>query len=502
MRLLKAALVGVGLIAAAGPALAAGTLRIGTQEEPDRLDPALGGTFGGRFVFTALCDKLWDLQPNLSFAPQLATKWEWAADGKALTITLRDDVTFHDGEKMTAEAVAWNLERYRSAPDSVRKGEMKAVSAVEVVDAHTVRLRLSQPNAPLFAALSDRAGMMVSPKAAEKAGKDFFTAPVCSGPYKFTERVAQDHITLDRFAGYRDQAALHFDRVVIRPTPNSAVRLVNLQAGQLDILQDLAPTDAGKVRADAKLKLTTITGLGYSGMNLNLGNSAKADNPFGRDPRVRAALDAAIDRNVINQVVMDGLFVPNNQTESPNSPYFNKAFPVPGRDVARAKALLQQAGVTNPVLELRVDTTPRDQQVAEVIQSMAAEAGITVKLLAGESNANITAMTAGDFMAHINNWSGRADPDLNIAIYLAGDSFQNWGKYASAPFNSALERARAETDPAKRAILYNDVVATLQQDRPMLFLYNVTWLFAHDSKLKGFTPTPDGLIRVQGMRLD
>lgn len=502
MRIVKAAFLGLGVVLAATTAHAAGILRIGTQEEPDRLDPALGGTLGGRFVFTALCDKMWDLRPDLSFAPQLATKWEWSADGRALTITLREDVLFHDGEKMTAEAVAWNFERYRSAADSVRKGELKAVSGVEVVDSRTVRLKLSQPFAPLIAVLSDRAGMMVSPKAAERLGKDFFTAPVCSGPFKFTERVAQDRIVLDRFAGYRDQAAIHFDRVIIRPTPNSTVRLVNLQTGQLDILQDLAPTDAQKVKGDAKLKLTTTPGLGYAGMNFNLGNGPKSDNPFAKDKRVRAALEAAIDRGVLNQVAMDGLFVPNNQTESPASPYFNPKFPVPARDVVRARALLKEAGIERPVLELRVQNAPRDQQVAEVIQSMAAEAGIEVKVMVGESNANIAAMGAGEFMAHINNWSGRADPDTNISIFLACDSFQNWGKYCAPNFNSALERARAETDPGKRAAIYHEVVSIYSEDRPMLFLYNVTWLFAHSAAMKGFIPVPDGLIRVQGMRLD
>ena len=502
MRIINAVLLGVGLLATTTAAHAAGQLRIGTQEEPDRLDPALGGTLGGRFVFTVLCDKLWDLKPDLSFTPQLATKWEWSADGRALTITLREDVAYHDGERMTAESVAWNLERYRTGTDSVRKGELKSVAGVDVIDAKTIRVRLAQPFAPLLAVLSDRAGMMVSPKAVEKAGKDFFTAPVCSGPYKFTERVAQDRIVLDRHPGYRDQAALHFDRVIIRPTANSTVRLVNLQTGQLDILQDLAPTDAGKVRADPKLKLTTATGLGYSAITFNLGNGAKADAPFARDKRLRAALEAAIDRNVINQVVMDGLFVPNNQTESPASPYFNRARPVPPRDIARAKALLKEAGIEKPVLELRASTTPRDQQVAEVIQSMAAEAGIEVKVMTSESNANIAAMTAGDFMAHISNWSGRADPDANISIYIAGDSFQNWGKYASAPFNNALERARAETDPTRRAAIYHEVVAIYTDDRPMLPLYNITWLFAHSAALKGFTPVPDGLIRVQGLRLD
>ena len=449
-----------------------------------------------------MCDKLWDLTPGLTFTPQLATKWEWSADGLALTVTLRDDVLYQDGERMTAESVAWNLERFRTAPDSVRKGELKPVAGVEIVSPTTIRIKLAAPYAPLLAVLSDRAGMMASPKSAERLGKDFQTTPVCSGPYKFTERVAQDHITLDRFPGYRDQSALHFDRVVIRPTPNATIRLTNLQAGQLDILQDLSPPDAAKVKADPKLKLATITGLGYASLSINVANGAGANSPFAKDKRVRAALEAAIDRTIINQVAMDGLFTPNNQTEGPTSPYHNNALPIPARDVARARALLKEAGVTNPTLELRVQNAPRDQQVAEVIQSMAAEAGITVKVLVGESNANIQAMNAGDFMASINNWSGRADPDANLSIYLACDSFQNWSKYCGPEFNKALEAGRAETNPAKRPALYHQAAAILAEDRPMLFLYNVTWLFAHGSALKGFVPVPDGLIRVQGLSLD
>lgn len=506
MRAVWAGLMGLALLATAGaastPAMAGGTLRMGTQEDPDRLDPAYGGTLGGRFVFTALCDKLWDLTPELGFKPQLATKWTWSPDGRALDITLRDDVTFHDGEKMTAAAVAFNLERYRTLPDGARRGEMRSVSGVEVTGPNTVRLVLSQPFIPLLAALSDRAGMMASPKAIERLGKDFFTAPVCSGPFQFTERVAQDRIVLDRYPGYRDRASINFDRVVIRPTPNSTLRLVNLQAGQLDIIQDMAPTDAAKVRADGKLKLSVVTGLGHAGVYFNIANGPAADNPFGRDKRVRAALEAAIDRNVINQVVMDGLFGPTNQTESPKSPFYNAQRSIPARDVARAKALLAEAGVTRPVLELKVQNAPRDQQVAEVIQAMAAEAGIEVRVAVGESNSNVDAMNRGAFTAHINNWSGRADPDANISVFLAPDSVQNWAKYSNPAFASALERGRAETDPVKRAAAYHEIAAIYTEDRPMLFLYNTTWLFAHSAALKGFVPVPDGLIRVQGMSLD
>ena len=128
----------------AGAAHAA-TLRIGLNEDPDALDPARGGSFVGRVVFAAVCDKLVDIDAQNNFVPQLATSWNWSADNLALTVALRDGAKFHDGQVLDAEAVKANLERYRSAPESLRKGELKPVSSVEVVDPHTVRLHLRSP---------------------------------------------------------------------------------------------------------------------------------------------------------------------------------------------------------------------------------------------------------------------------------------------------------------------------------------------------------------------
>jgi peptide/nickel transport system substrate-binding protein len=492
----------VGMLFGAAAAPAAGTLRIGMQDDPDQLDPAVGGTFAGRIVFAAMCDKLVDLTDKLSFAPQLATAWSWSADNRALTLTLRDGVTFQDGEKLDAQAVAANLERYRGAADSNRKPELRSVSAIEVVDARTVRIVLSQPYAPLVAALADRAGMMASPKAVAALGKDFAGAPVCSGPFRLTERVAQDHMTLDRYGGYWNSAAIHFDRVVFRPIANTSLRLVNLQSGQLDIIEEMAATDAARVKADPKLRLVTAPGLGFIALTFNLHNGARADNPVARDPRVRAALEAAIDRTVINQVVMEGLATVNNQTELPSSPYNNKAIPVPARDVEHARALLKEAGVANPEFEVMAANTPRDAQIAEVIQSMAADAGFRIKVTVGEVNSNIAAMTRGDYQSHVNVWSGRADPDPNLWVYLGGDSFQNWGKYDSKPFNDLLAQARAITDPGQRAAVYHKVADVLNADKPFLVLFNLPGIFGHSAGLKGFHPVPDGLIRVQDLTLE
>ena len=163
-------------------------------------------------------------------------------------MTLRSGVTFQDGEKLDAAAVKFSIERHLNLPGSNRKAEISAVQAVEIVDDHTVKFVLSRPFAPLLAALSDRAGMIVSPKAARNG--DFATRPVCAGPYKFVERVAQDRIVLDRFADYWNKEAIHVDRIVFLPIPDSTVRLANLRSGSLDLIERLGPTDVEAVRKD------------------------------------------------------------------------------------------------------------------------------------------------------------------------------------------------------------------------------------------------------------
>ncbi|MDR3535886.1 MAG: ABC transporter substrate-binding protein, partial [Acetobacteraceae bacterium] len=172
--------------AAAQPA-AAQTLRIALRDDPDILDPTLARTYTGRLVFAALCDKLFDIDSKLNIVPQLATGYEWA-DPKTLLVHIRPGVKFHDGEVMDAAAVKASLDRHLTLPGSFRRLEISEVDHVEVVDPTTVRIVLKFPSAPFLAQLTDRAGMVVAPEAAAKAGKDFGLHPVCNGPFQFTER--------------------------------------------------------------------------------------------------------------------------------------------------------------------------------------------------------------------------------------------------------------------------------------------------------------------------
>ena len=490
------------LLLAAPLAVQAQALRVGLAEDPDVLDPTLARSFVGRVVFAALCDKLFDIDEKLQIVPQLATAYQWSADSKTLTLKIRTGVTFHDGERLDAAAVKFNIERHKAMAGSNRRGELAPVVSVDLVDASTVRLNLSTPFSPLLAQLADRAGMMVSPKAAQAEGDKFGAHPVCSGPFKFVERVAQDKIVLERYGGYWNKDAIHFDKVIYTPIPDSTVRLANLKSGQLDFIERVASSDIDRLVADKKLKVSRITEIGYQGITINVGKSDKAQqNPLGKDPRVREALELSIDRQGLAQVVMDNEAQVGNQWVAPGNVWYAKNVPIPKRDVARAKALLKEAGVTNPSFTLVAPTTSDAQRLALVIQSMARESGFDVKILSAEFATSLNMADKGDFEAYILAWSGRADPDGNLFSFDACKQPLNYAGYCSAETDALLSQSRSLRDPVERKKVFEQIAARVLKERPIIYLYHRNWLWAYNAKLGGVRDIPDGLLRVAGLKL-
>src|SRR5213075_473026 len=218
MKILRFAAVAAALLLSfqAG-AQAQTTLRIGLAEDPDILDPTLARTYVGRIVFATFCDKLFDIDEKLNVVPQLALSHETSADGKTVTIKIRPGVKFHDGEPFNAEAAKYSLERHLKMKGSFRRPEISVVDSIDVVDPLTIKLNLKAPFSPLLSQLTDRAGMMVSPKAAEAAGDKFALRPVCAGPYKFVERVAQDRIVVEKFADYWNKDQIFIDKITYLP---------------------------------------------------------------------------------------------------------------------------------------------------------------------------------------------------------------------------------------------------------------------------------------------
>jgi peptide/nickel transport system substrate-binding protein len=476
-------------------------LRIGLAEDPDALDPTTARTYVGRIVFASICDKLFDIDDKLNVVPQLALSHETSADGKAVTIKLRPGVKFHDGEPMDAEAVKFSLDRHMTMQGSFRRPELSIVDKVVVVDPLTVRLELKSPFAPLIAQLTDRSGMMVSPKAAREAGDRFALKPVCAGPYQFVERVQQDRIVVQKFADYWDRDNVHIDRITYLPIVDSTVRLANLRSGQLDLIERALATDIKEIRANNRLKLVTAPELGYQGMTINVGKG-EASKVFA-DKRIRMALAASIDRAAINQVVFNGEFTPGNQWVGPTNPYFQQKFPVPGRDIARAKRLIAEAGVKTPIpIDFMVPQGPETRQVAEVIQAMAAEAGFDMKIRVTEFATSLTEAEAGRYQAFILAWSGRTDPDGNIYSFAKTGQPNNYGGFSDPEVDAWLDEARTRGAPAERKAIYEKAAAKLIDEGGIIYLYHRLVIIAHSTRLTGFTQLPDGLVRVKGMKLN
>ncbi len=502
--------LGIRLALAAALVIAAGhafaqtmTLRVGLADDPDVLDPTLSRSYTTRIVFASLCDKLFDIDEKLNLVPQLALGYETSADGKALTIKLRPGVKFHDGEAFDAAAAKYSIDRHLKMKASYRRAEIGAIQSVDAFDPLTIRINLTAPFSPLPAQFADRAGMMVSPKAAEATGDKFGLKPVCAGPYKFVERVQQDRIVVERFADYWNKDNVFIDRIVYTPIVDATVRLANLRAGGLDLIERVLATDIKAVRADPKVKLSTAVTLGFTSLIVNMDNGPKANNPLGRDPRVRQALALSFDRDAINQVVFNGEFIPGNQWVNPIHPYYQQAFPIPKRDIAKAKALLKEAGVTGRLpIEFMVVNTPETRSVAEVLQAMAAEAGFDLKIKIVEGATALKEGEDGNFQLYMNWWSGRSDPDGNSVIHQLCGAPNNLGHYCDKQLDAWHADARAVSDPAARKAIYEKITAKFLTEGSMIYLYHSQMLIAHTAKLEGFRPMPDGMIRVVGLKLN
>jgi peptide/nickel transport system substrate-binding protein len=478
---------------------AAQTLHVALREDPDILDPTLARSYVGRIVFAGLCDKLFDLDDKLQIVPQLALGYEWA-DPKTLVLHLRPNVTFQNGEPFDAEAVKYGLDRHLTMQASFRRAEIGSIDRVEAVDKLTVRLVLKSPSSPLLSLLTDRSGMIVAPKAAEAAGKDFGLHPVCSGPFKFTERVAQDRIVLDRYSGYWNADAIHFDRVIYQPMQDSAVLVANLHTGNIDIAERVLPTDVAEVKKDPKLRIITSPALGYSGITFNLGNGDRSKGPVGQNALLRQAFDAAIDRQALIEVVFNGMYQPTVQAVPPTSPFYAPGLDSVPRDLAKAQALVKQSGVPTPIaVTMNVPNTSDNAQMAEVLQSMVRDAGFDLKINLIEFASSLAAATRGDFETYLIPWSGRADADGNLYVFLHTGAGQNDGHYSNPVVDAALETARSLTDPAARRAQYAKLMVQERQDLPIIYMYHPVNVVALSAKLSGFRPVPDGMIRLQGL---
>ena len=218
---------------------------------------------------------------------------------------------------------------------------------------------------------------------------------------------------------------------------------------------------------------------------------------------MRRAFELAIDRTALISVVYNGMFTPTAQANPPSSPFYDPTIVPPKRDVAAAKALLKQAGVTLPVpVTLTIQNNSDIQQAGQVIQAMANEAGFDVKLQTMEFASSLQAGYAGHFQAYLIGWSGRSDPDGNMWQFLHATGTFNYGHYDNPDVNKWLDDARLVTDIATRNADYHKVWMQERADMPLVYLWVPKNIVGMRKEVEGFTQVPDGIIRLQGVRLE
>ncbi len=493
-------------------AKAGGTLEVALSAEPDALDPTLGRTLVGRSVFTSICEKLYDVDSKLNIVPQLAASLpQFSSDGLTVTIKLRPGVKFADGTTMDAAAVKTSLDRDITLNGSARASELSSVDSVAVADPSTVTIKLKQPFTPLTAILADRSGMVMSPTALKAEGDANFGAhPVCVGPFKFADRVAQDHIDVVKDPNYYDASKVLLDKIEYKIIADPTTRFNNLKSGDVQVLDTVAPTDVDALKADSKLDLLSSDSLGYQGITINIGNvdgvgkpgralPASLASPLSADARVRQAFEMSIDRDAINKVVFRSKYSPACGPISPASPFSTAAAQAcPKFDPAGAKALLAQAGVATPVkVSMVIGNTPDAATLGEAIQAEVKDGGFDLQLNPTEFAASLDLTDAGKYQSFQIGWSGRVDPDGNIANFVSTLGSQNNDGYSNPTVDSLLEQARSQADVSARGNLYGQVITQLHKDVPIIYLYRQKNFTGVARTVVGVQVYGDGLLRFK-----
>ena len=493
-----------GTIALPGVAAAAptkgGILRVAAPTNPTTMDPATGnGGSDHPFLYTVFDTLIaWDYT-TLEPKPGLALKWSYPSP-ETFVLDLRPGVVFHDGTPCDAEAVAFNIERGRTAPESNIKTELATITKVAVTGPLQVTLTLSQPDTALPLILSDRPGMMCSPTAVKALGKEHDRKPVGAGPWKFVRWDDGEKIVVTRHEKYWDPERPYLDGIELSVITEVNTGLRSVVAGQNDYVYFLSPQQ--KAVIDRAKNLTAAMGptLYCVQMYIHFGRK-----PFD-DQRVRLAANLAIDREEFNKATMNGLSEPaylslpkSHWAHDPEIAKLN------AYDPDRARKLLAEAGYPNGLdINIAVYSDQRSQQRLEVIIEQFRKVGFRVTSFAGtiaqQTNAFFTEKK-GDL--YLSAWTGRPEPSQTYALMFAAGAFYNASRIEAVPeIGPAILETRKYQDIPARKQAFSRLQKIVTENAlviPLLFQYEMD---AYTQKVKGYQPNLLGKPKFEHVWLD
>jgi peptide/nickel transport system substrate-binding protein len=437
---------------------------------PTYFDPAETTGITSFLFLYALHDALVKSMPDSPQAPILAETWSESEDGLTYDFKLRQGVTFHNGDPLTAEDVKFSFERYRGSSATLYKEKVKEV---EIVDPHRVRLHLKEPW-PDFMAFygtpSTSAGWIVPKKYLEQVGDDGFKKhPIGAGPYKFVSQKPGIELVLEAYEGYWRKVP-HVQKLIMRSIPDDSTRLAMLKTGEADIAYAMMGSMAEETKRDPKLKLAYSYGQGVFFIFFNEQWDPKS--PW-HDLRVRQALNYAIDRQALSEQQTLGVSPP---TANIVPRAFEFALPLEAYpyNPEKAKQLLKEAGYPNGLDAGDITAGPPYYTLAEGVATYLQAVGIRVKVRPMERAAHLTALRekrlaglSSSGSGHLGNAATRLEP------YVV-----SWGEYAKGGYpdiDALYKKQSVERDRQQRQALLHQIQRLVHERAMYAPLYELVW---------------------------
>ena len=473
-----------------------GNLKVGLDADVTTLDPLQSTSLYDRQVMLNIYDTLVRLDANNTIVPDLATSWSYTSSTQ-LVFTLRTGVQFQDGTPFNADAVVFNINRILNNPTAPRYSEVSSVKSVTAVDSSHVQFNLKRPFSPLLATLTDRAGMILSPTAVQKLGSGLANAPLNagSGPFIFKEWVKGDHLTVVKNPHYwmkdaQGNALPYLQSVRYVPITNESVMYSNLETGNINVADDLGPTEVTAAKSNSGLIYKQQPALSFFGFMLNT-KVAPLNNVH-----IRRAIEWGVNRTEIVNTALKGIGVVSQGPLSPVSWAYNSSIAPYSYNINSAKSELAQGGKSGGVSFTLLITSgsPLNAQIAQLIQSELQPIGIIVNIKQETFTTLLNDTSAFNFQAALIGWSGRPDPDGNMYSWFHTGGGFNDMQYSNPQVDSLLEAARATSNQSQRTTDYQQAEQIILQDASYVFIYHGVVVQASATSIKNFTLLPTGMM--------
>jgi peptide/nickel transport system substrate-binding protein len=480
----------------AGEPTRGGILRYATVSEPTTFDPHRGASGGDHVSLYPIFDRLLASDPEtLEPQPFLATSFEFT-DPLTLRMTLQEGVTFHDGTPFDAAAVVYNVERAKNLEDSSIKSDVASIESVEAVGEYEVVMHLSEPDSSLLGVFADRAGMMVSPTAAEN--EDFGRHPVGTGPHKFVSWAAGDSWTYERNDDYWQEGLPYLDGLYITVQADINTRINGLRSGQYDFIDGISPGRVAELEQDDNVVVSIDPTILHSMVWWNTGRGPLAD------VRVRRAINMAIDREAIWQGIMEGAgeiaWIP---VPSQHWAFAEDLVPTFEYDPDAARALLEEAGYGDG-FTLSMTSTPTDTslRMAEAMQAQLAEIGVTVEIIPEQTVDSVQRYFEAKQVDSYNaSMTARPDPSITFETMFSANSFYNTAQASPEGFEELLAAASQGQTQEERKEAFRALSAAAVEHALWIPLVYPPSITAHSAGFAGFVPSlmakPDFLSMYQ-----